>query len=279
MFIQTENFGSSNEFRCRKHNENYNYRTHLHQFAELMFVLDGEIEVTVDNRVETAKAGQFILIFPLQSHSFRTPEFSRVWNCVFTQSLVSDFFILYDGRVGEHAVFDGSEHSRECFTRLLVDGGDMRLFSVKSCLYAALADFVSQTVPTARTSDSRLSSKFIGWLRENAASPVTLADAAKSLGYAENYLSHQIAKLFGMNFRNLLGCLRAEKAKELLSTTDKTILQIAYECGFGSERSFSRSFGRATGETPSTYRHCTADRIAWMHDNPSFCVDVKKDGS
>ena len=279
MFIQTENFGSSNEFRCRKHKENYNYRTHLHQFAELMLVLEGEIEVTTDSRTEIARAGQFILIFPLQSHSFRTPELSRVWNCVFTQSLVSDFFNLYNGRVGERAVFDGSEHSRECFTRLLVDGDDLRFFSVKSCLYAALADFVSQTAPTARTSDSRLSSKLIDWLGENAASPVTLADAASSLGYAENYLSHKITKLFGMSFRNLLGCLRAEKAKELLSTTDKTILQIAYECGFGSERSFSRSFERATGDTPSIYRHNTDERIAWMHDNPSFCVDEKKDGS
>ena len=279
MFVQTENFGSSNEFRCRRHKENYNYRTHLHQFAELMLVLEGEIEVTTDSRTEIARAGQFILIFPLQSHSFRTPELSRVWNCVFTQSLVSDFFNLYNGRVGERAVFDGSEHSRECFTRLLVDGDDLRFFSVKSCLYAALADFVSQTAPTARTSDSRLSSKLIDWLGENAASPVTLADAASSLGYAENYLSHKITKLFGMSFRNLLGCLRAEKAKELLSTTDKTILQIAYECGFGSERSFSRSFERATGDTPGIYRHNTDERIAWMHDNPSFCVDEKKDGS
>lgn len=279
MFVQTENFGSSNEFRCRKHKENYQYPTHLHQFAELMLVLDGEIEVTVDNRTETARAGQFILIFPLQSHSFRTPEHSRVWNCVFTSSMVSDFFNLFDGRVGEHSVFDGSEHSLDCFTRLLVDGDDLRYFSVKSCLYAALADFVSQTVPTTRASDSRLSSKLIDWLGENAASPVTLADAARSLGYAENYLSHQITKLFGMNFRNLLGCLRAEKAKELLSTTDKTILQIAYECGFGSERSFSRSFERATGNTPTLYRHGTDDRIAWIHDNPSFCVDEKKDGS
>ena len=279
MFIQTENFGSSNEFRCRRHMENYNYRTHLHQFAELMLVLDGEIEVTVDNHSETAKAGQFILIFPLQAHSFETREYSKVWNCVFTPSLTADFFNLFEGRVGERAVFDGSEHCRDCFTRLLVNGDDLRFFSVKSCLYAAMADFTSQIPPARRAADSGLTGKLIVWLQENADSTVTLADAARSLGYAENYLSHQITKLFGMNFRNLLGCLRAEKAKELLSTTDKTILQIAYECGFGSERSFARSFERATGETPSVYRRGTADRIAWMRENPAFSSDEKKDGS
>ena len=272
MFVQTENFGSSNEFRCRKHKENYNYRTHLHQFAELMLVIDGEIEATVDNRAETAKAGQFILIFPLQSHSFETREHSNVWNCVFAPSLTADFFNLFDGHVGERAVFDGSEHSRECFTRLLVDCCDLRFFSVKSCLYAALADFISQIPPARRASDSRLPSKLIGYLSENATSQMTLADVARALGYVENYLSHQITKLFGMNFRNLLGCLRAEKAKELLSTTNKTILQIAYECGFGSERSFSRSFERATGDTPGIYRHNTDERIAWMRENPMFGV-------
>lgn len=272
MFIQTENFGSLNEFRCRKHKENYQYPTHLHQFAELMLVLDGEIETTVDNRTETARAGQFILIFPLQSHSFRTPERSRVWNCVFTSSMVSDFFNLFDGRVGERSVFDGSEHSRGCFTRLLVDGNDLRYFSVKSCLYAALADFMSCVRSVDRVTDSGLTVKIIGWLQENATSPVTLADVAKSLGYAENYLSHRIGKIFGMNFRGLLGCLRAEKAKELLSTTDRTVLQIAYDCGFGSERSFARSFERATGRTPSAYRQGVSDRVTWMRDNPQFRV-------
>ena len=266
MFIQTNNFGSANEFRCRMHNENYDYRPHLHQFAEMMLVRQGEIEVTVDGRTETAREGQFILIFPLQTHSFHTPEFSRVWNCVFTPSLTAEFFNAFHNCVGEHAVFEGSEHSRRSFETLLADGSDLRYFTVKSCLYAALSDFVSQIRPRARTMDSGLAGKLVSWLLENVFSSVTLADASHALGYAENYLSHQIGKLFGMNFRNLVGCLRAERAKELLSGTDKTVLEIAYECGYESDRSFVRSFRRVTGTTPIEYRRGTAATLVWMRE-------------
>ena len=270
MFVQVNNFGSANEFRCRRHDINYYYRRHIHQFAEIMLVLEGEIEVILDNRTETAKAGQFILIFPLQIHAFHTPKHSRVWNCVFSPSMISDFFASYGNYVGETAVFDGSTHTRDCFHRQLVNGSDMRFYSVKSCLYAALSDFVTQIKPVRRETDMKLAGKLMAWLMENAVKPVTLADAADALGYAENYLSHQITKLFGMNFRNLLGCLRAERAKELLVNTDKNVLQIAYECGFTSDRSFTRSFKRVTNQTPGQYRSDSASLIVNMQDNPSW---------
>lgn len=268
MFVQAENFGSANEFRCRVHHESYNFRSHIHQFAEIMLVLEGKIEVTLDGKTETAEAGQFILIFPLQTHAFHTPKHSKVWNCVFTPSLTSEFFAAYGNAVGEHAVFRGGDFALDCFHRLLVTGKDLRFFSVKACLYAALSDFVTQVKPVKREKDTRLSGLLVAWLMEHATQPVTLADAAKALGYAENYLSHKISKLFGMNFRNLVGCLRAERAKELLSATDKTVLQIAYECGFENERSFTRSFKRVTEQTPGEYRRNTEARIMFADAAP-----------
>ena len=184
--------------------------------------------------------------------------------------MISDFFASYGNYVGETAVFDGSDHTRDCFHRQLVNGSDMRFYSVKSCLYAALSDFVTQIKPVRRETDMKLPGKLMAWLMENAVKPVTLTDAADALGYAENYLSHQITKLFGMNFRNLLGCLRAERAKELLINTDKNVLQIAYECGFTSDRSFTRSFKRVTNQTPGQYRLDSASLIANMQDDSSW---------
>ena len=137
MYIQTENFGHFYEFRCRKHINRFNCPSHLHQFAELMLVLDGEIEVTVDGRTELAKKGQFIFIFPLQAHSFKTPQYTCVWNCVFSPLLASDFFTFYNNQVGETAVFTGSEECVSYFSNMLVINANMRFFSVKSCLYSA----------------------------------------------------------------------------------------------------------------------------------------------
>lgn len=267
MYIQSENFGGINEFRCRKHMNRFNCPMHLHQFAELMLVLDGEIEVTVDDRTEKAKKGQFIFIFPFQAHSFRTPQYTTVWNCVFTPLLVADFFSFYNNHIGETAVFTGSEECVAYFLSVLVDKSDMQFFSVKSCIYAALTNFVKQVQPTARSKEYSLPGKVVEWLLNNLSRPIVLSDVAREIGYSENYLSHQIPKQFGMNFRSLLNCLRIEKAKEMLLYTQDSIIQISYACGFESIRSFSRAFKQISNTTPSNYRINAQKRIGIIEKN------------
>lgn len=267
MFIQTENFGGMNEFRCRKHLNRFNCASHLHQFAELMLVLDGEIEVTVDGRREIAKKGQFVFIFPFQAHSFRTPQYTTVWNCVFAPLLVADFFSLYNNRIGETAVFTGREECVAYFSSVLVDRSDMNFFSVKSCLYAALSNFAERVQTVSKQNEYSLPGKVVEWLLNNLSSSVTLADVGRALGYSENYLSHQIPKQFGMNFRSLLNCLRIEKAKEMLLYTQENIINISYECGFESVRSFSRAFKQISNTTPSNYRINAQKKIGIIEKN------------
>ena len=267
MYIQTENFGGINEFRCRKHINRFNVPSHLHQFAELMLVLDGEIEVTVDGRMERAKKGQFIFIFPFQTHSFQTPQYTYVWNCVFAPSLIADFFSFFKNQIGESAVFAGSEECVNYFSSVLVDKADMQFFSVKSCLYAALSCFFNQLQTTTKQAEYSFPGKIVEWLLNNLSSPISLADIGHALGYAENYLSHQIPKQFGMNFRTLLNCLRVEKAKELLLYTQDNITQISYSCGFECVRSFSRAFKQIANTTPTDYRKNAQKKIESIEKN------------
>lgn len=47
--------------------------------------------------------------------------------------------------------------------------------------------------------------------------------------------------------------IRIERAERLLSETDMTLTEIAYECGFCSQSYFSYAFKRHTGTPPRTY--------------------------
>jgi len=51
-----------------------------------------------------------------------------------------------------------------------------------------------------------------------------------------------------------LACLRIERARALITSTNKSNSEICYECGFGSERSYIRQFKSIMGFTPSEYR-------------------------
>ena len=57
-----------------------------------------------------------------------------------------------------------------------------------------------------------------------------------------------------MTFGKFLNNMRIEKAMTLLSASDKTVTEIAYECGFGSLRSFNRVFMAFAGKTPTAFK-------------------------
>ena len=260
MKIQTNNFGSADHFRARLHKTSYNYELHLHQFAELMLVLDGEIEVNVADRVESAHSGQFILIFPFQPHSYATPLSSGTFCAVFSPSLLPDFFAKNKEKVGNRAVFDASPTHFNLWLNALVHPIEKDKsyspdsYMIKSALYAAISDFSRQILLSDSVKSFQTTDMIIAYLSENCERSINLSDMAKALGYAENYLSHKITALFGMNFPSLLACFRIEHAKRMLRQSDTKILNIAYECGFGSERSFNRTFKKITNQTPSEYR-------------------------
>ena len=57
-----------------------------------------------------------------------------------------------------------------------------------------------------------------------------------------------------MTFSKLVGSLRIEHAKKLLVSTDYSMLEIALESGFSTDRTFYRVFTEFEGISPGDYR-------------------------
>lgn len=83
---------------------------------------------------------------------------------------------------------------------------------------------------------------------------------ARHIGAQPNYISQTLNDAIGMNFFDFVNSYRVAEAKGLLSTTDKTVLEIAYEVGFNARSSFYNAFKRLTGETPTGYRKTMSQR-------------------
>ena len=86
----------------------------------------------------------------------------------------------------------------------------------------------------------------------------TLNQMARRCGIQRTRLGSIFQKLTGGAPMEYLLRLRMERAKTLLRETEIKIIDIAFECGFGSSQYFANTFKHATGMTPSAYRtHCT----------------------
>ncbi|TXI45420.1 MAG: AraC family transcriptional regulator [Lysobacter sp.] len=85
---------------------------------------------------------------------------------------------------------------------------------------------------------------------------LTIAQVAKRSGYPEYLVSVAINRRLGGNFWDYINRLRIDAACRALSDPgdDRTVLDIAYDCGFTSKSTFNTAFKRRTGSTPSAYR-------------------------
>ncbi len=90
-------------------------------------------------------------------------------------------------------------------------------------------------------------------LREVREAP-TLSELAASCGLSVRQLTHSFRKSRGCSIGEHVAASRVEHAKQLLAT-DQAIKTIAYSLGFSSPSAFVFAFRRATGQTPSQFRH------------------------
>lgn len=85
---------------------------------------------------------------------------------------------------------------------------------------------------------------------------LTIGQVAKRSGYPEYLVSAVINRRLGGNFWEYINRHRIEAASACFADNSegRTILEIAYACGFTSKSTFNAAFKRQTGLTPSAYR-------------------------
>ena len=91
---------------------------------------------------------------------------------------------------------------------------------------------------------------------------LTIGQVARRSGYPEYLVSTVINRRFGGTFWDYINRLRVEAARACLADAGdtRTILDIAYACGFTSKSTFNAAFKRQVGETPSGYRKAAQAR-------------------
>jgi AraC family transcriptional regulator len=83
---------------------------------------------------------------------------------------------------------------------------------------------------------------------------IKLADLAGAIGISQFHFSHLFKQSIGTSPHQYLIQQRIERAQQLLKQTDRSIVDIAFECGFNSHSHLSKQFRQLTGMTPKSYR-------------------------
>ena len=245
MFFEKEHSFNEEEFRIFS-GQNFSFISHIHRAFELYMQTEGTAEVVIDKRTYILKAGQAVLIFPFQYHSYRAIENSEHNICIFSPGLVPDYY--KSGKIiPTDSLFEFA------WERKAVDN----LFLYRSIAYEICGEFDKERTYTERKnlfSQDKVVSVLL-YVNENYKQKCLLYDASASVGFDYAYISKLFKKSIGITYNQYVNYLRIQESKKLLQTTKKTITEIASECGFLSLRVFNRKFSEMEGTTPSAYRN------------------------
>src|SRR6266446_10493006 len=86
------------------------------------------------------------------------------------------------------------------------------------------------------------------------AEPLGVADLARTAGLSRAHFSREFRRAFGETPHQYLLTRRLERAAALLRSTDRSVADICFTVGLRSVGSFTTSFGRTYGCTPTAYR-------------------------
>jgi AraC-like DNA-binding protein len=84
--------------------------------------------------------------------------------------------------------------------------------------------------------------------------PLTVDDLARAAGLSRAHFSREFRRAFGESPHVYLLTRRLERAASMLRSTDRTVADICIAVGLDSIGSFTTSFTRMFGRSPTAYR-------------------------
>lgn len=247
---------------------------HCHKYLELNYCIEGSCLIKVNGESYECRSGDFVIIHTMEGHSLtRTPDCKilgvqmdlsvlDVPNSVFYESQYLLPFIRgkvsYQQRIRTQK---GSmlesilseiliEYQRKSLGyEMYIRGDILRLFAY--LIRTEVIEIVDKDVNFQEIQRIR---PVIDHMENNIGTELSVAEASKIACMSYYHFCRLFKKVTGKTFVEYQNFIRIKQAEKLLITTDSTILDIAFNTGFGSIAYFTRVFKKETGETPANYR-------------------------
>ncbi|MGM9647733.1 MAG: helix-turn-helix transcriptional regulator [Eubacteriales bacterium] len=164
--------------------------------------------------------------------------------------------------IPEYGQIPNRERIRLLFHQLIDTARTASLYQTELCnsilrmLLMEISDSYIRQV-THREQDSRMdytAAQVMEWIRLNACTITKVSEVADHFGYNSEYLTTLLKKTTDRSLTEHITAGRIESAKQMLLCSNRSIKEIAYACGFGSDKYFLRVFRQETGLTPGEYR-------------------------
>jgi len=241
---------------------------HWHEAVEIDCVLKGKVYYTVEGVTYKLEQGDIIVVSSGMIHSGRCSEGNTIEETaaeVMTIQVNKDVFHYsnYDDPVFE--VFHPKENNAELLPVLMriktVFQQQLPYYEVllnssllELCYHLLIQQSEQGISNRSANSGNNEIKEALQYIENHCRERLSLEDVACALKYNTSYFSRLFHQYTGFTFVEYLNRCRTVAAANTLLESDKTISEIALDCGFPNVSSFITFFKRQYKMTPESYR-------------------------
>lgn len=229
---------------------NTHFPSHIHYVYEVFCVKKGTATAIIDGTEYILQAGDGLVVFPLQYHSYMVDKDSKIEVYVFSPHFISEFDELVAGKKPLFPKFCASDIPSP-------PGDTSKILCMKAFFYDLCHRLLSRIQLTNSEGSGNILSvldKLFLFVDKNYDKSCTLSDAAAFLKYDYTYLSKLFKCKTGMSYNEYVNHFRIGRATYLLFDKDRSISEVAFEVGYNSIRTFNWEFQKIMHATPVAYR-------------------------
>lgn len=236
--------------------------THVHDFYEFFIVIEGQITEMLNGTKQSVSEKALRILFPKDSHNIRASknfQTSKIRNVAIRsdyfeerlrhlscnintiQKEISLHYFAY------HALMEGTSEAQKHIHDPVKYHFIMANVLDTVLIHACISNQNALQIPLWL---ERLCAEMQKFEHYTAGLPRMLELSCRSQGH----LNRCMKKYFGMTSTEYINTLRLDHAVDLLQSTDKKIVDIAYECGFESVPYFNKIFKKHFVVSPHHYR-------------------------
>lgn len=236
--------------------DNINCEFHFHSHIELLVVIDGEVEVTVNDHQKLLRGGEVAIALSYDAHQFRTEEPAPGLSIIIPTDMCPEFLAA----VGDRANTSPFLKDQELFDTIYACYNSIRNSPnplwTKGQVYQLLGAVLKhmQLDKKEEASDPKLLTALLMYLNAHYTEEISLDTIAADLGYNPSYLSRCFKAKLRIGIPGYITMLRLRHAVLLMRNSEKSITECAFDSGFSSLRTFYRAFQEEFHCSPKEYR-------------------------
>ena len=217
-------------------------------FDGFIYILDGSCKYTFEDKssFETKKGD----ILYLSRGSIYEMQVKQKYDFI----CINLFFDCDDKRKPDNFVPKDAEKCENLFYRALKEGSSATTAAKMSTLYRIYNEVLLSRKVTYLPGSARAKiDDAIALISEDVRSDLSISELAERAQMSEVYFRKLFKSVTGISPAKFMVDKRVSRAKELLSTENLSLDEVAERCGFSTLSYFCRVFKSNTGMTPSEF--------------------------